>query len=137
MSFLEWWGESYNPGPTGSVELGRSKRPPRSNGAILVRFIFTVMIVGGLYLLLFTKMYEPSLKNLAMTTSILLVYCIIAYLVRPEPDTSNIGWLGGVMDDPFRYSDDINRFLLFLKAFLLPGVFLAESIIDATRLIRS
>ena len=42
----------------------------------------------------------------------------------------NIGWLGGLMDHPFRYSDDINRGLLGLKLILMPGRLIAESVVD-------
>lgn len=34
-----------------------------------------------------------------------------------EPDYNNIGWLGGLIDHPFRFSNDINRNLIFIKSF--------------------
>jgi hypothetical protein len=48
----------------------------------------------------------------------------------------NLGWLGGLMDDPLHYSDDISRFLLFLLIVLWPGRFLASALVDLVRLIR-
>ena len=65
-----------------------------------------------------------------------IAYCLLGFFLRPEPDTSNMGWLGGLIDNPFRYSDDINRFLLFLKIFLVPGCFFAESVADGIQLFR-
>jgi hypothetical protein len=60
----------------------------------------------------------------------------VAFQSRLTDGLGGLRELGGVIDDPFRYSDDINRFLLFLKVFLFRGEFLSESIIDVTRLIR-
>lgn len=60
-------------------------------------------------------------------------YLVAAYLLRPSPDYSNIGFLGGLIDHPFRYSDDINRFLMFLLAFLWPGRFVATAIMDIAK----
>jgi hypothetical protein len=42
----------------------------------------------------------------------------------------NLGWFGGRMDNPFRYSDDINRFMLFLKVLFIPGRLLGIGITD-------
>jgi hypothetical protein len=32
-----------------------------------------------------------------------------------------MGWVRGIIDNPFRWSDDVNRFLFFVEAILLPG----------------
>ena len=60
---------------------------------------------------------------------ILFIYCLISYKVIPQSDTSNIGLLGGLIDHPFRYSDDINRFLILLSILLYPGRFIATTLI--------
>ena len=44
----------------------------------------------------------------------MFVYVGLAFFLRPEPDGDNMGWCGGVLDDPFHYSDDINRLLFGL-----------------------
>jgi hypothetical protein len=54
-----------------------------------------------------------------------VVYLLAGWFVRPKPDTSNLGWFGGLMNDPFRWSDDWNRFLVGLTLMLLPGYLLA------------
>ncbi len=48
-----------------------------------------------------------------------------------------LGWLGGLMDHPFRYSDDINRFPIFLMIRLWPGRLIAESMIDTFLLLHA
>ncbi|WP_266213722.1 hypothetical protein [Paraliomyxa miuraensis] len=67
---------------------------------------------------------------LGWTSGILLAYLLVAYFIRPRPDFDNIGWLGGLIDNPFRYSDDINRFLMFLMVVLLPGRFVSDSLVE-------
>jgi hypothetical protein len=61
------------------------------------------------------------------------LYLLAAYLIHPKPDTSNVGWLGGFIDHPFRYSDDINRALVFLLILLWPGRLVANGLVDGWR----
>jgi len=49
--------------------------------------------------------------------------------VRPQPDYSNTG-LFGFIDHPFRWSDDANRFLVFVRVLLFPGRIAAAAIRD-------
>ena len=55
---------------------------------------------------------------------------VASYFLHPEPDYSNLGWFGGLIDNPFRYSDDLNRGLAFLFTFLWPGRFVANALIN-------
>ncbi len=57
-----------------------------------------------------------SLRDAAMP---LAIYLLISGVVRPRPDTTNVGWLGGLVDHPFRWSDDVNRLLILLLVLLL------------------
>lgn len=57
------------------------------------------------------------------------IYVALGYYVRPEPDMTDLGWFGGLLNDPFRYRDNINRQLLFFQIVLLPGRLLAEGMI--------
>ena len=41
----------------------------------------------------------------------MLIYTGIAFFFRPEPNTDNLGWGGGLGNDPFQTSDNVNRFL--------------------------
>lgn len=135
MGLFEWIGESFNPGPIGSMDIGAKNRTFRTNGVVLLRLFFALILIGAVYYLTFSGFYELTIKNATIVSGILLAYLIIGYFVRPEPDTSNLGWLGGLMNNPFRFSDDINRFLIFLKIALLPGSFLAESLLDGLQLL--
>lgn len=136
MSFFEWLGESADPGPSGVTEFGARERGRQSRRRVLTRMVISLGMLGLLGYVMFQEMGIREFHIYRNTLVVLLVYSVIAYLVHPEPDTSNLGWLGGLWDHPFRYSDDANRFLLFLLIFLLPGRFLSESLVDFVCLIR-
>jgi len=136
MSLFEWIGESVNPGPTGSVDFEPGARPQRTRGAVLFRFVLALVLVGVAWGIVFS-LAGAGLATFAYCLVITFAYATIGYLVRPRADRSNLGWAGGLMDDPFRYSDDINRSLLFLAILLAPGRFVGGAFLEAFRLLWS
>ena len=53
MDLFEWPGESYNPGPVGSVDVGGQSRGSRPRIGVLVRFGLAVLLLGfWIYLVL-------------------------------------------------------------------------------------
>jgi hypothetical protein len=60
----------------------------------------------------------------------MLVYMGVAFFVRPEANTDNLGWGGGLANDPYQYSDNVNRFLWQAHCLLGPGRFTAETVLD-------
>ena len=64
------------------------------------------------------------------------VYGAIGYWVSPRPNYQNVGFFGGVIDHPFRWSDDYNRTLGVLRILLWPGRFVSVSLRDLLRLAR-
>lgn len=136
MSLLEWLGESYDPGPTGCVK-GHDRRQPQNRGTAL--FLGIVSLGVAAFPLVMIFLHTPGETwSLYLPAAILgeFFYITLGYLVRPEPDTSNMGWCGGLMDNPFRYSDDINRMLLFFKIILYPGRLLCTGLLDMIDAIR-
>lgn len=134
MSLLELLGESYDPGNIGTFESPDEPqwRPVRSRAAIVVRGVVALTLVGGaLAAVLLTRAFAWT--TLGITVGALVAYLLLAHFVRPRPDHDNLGWMGGMFDHPFRYSDDINRFLLLLQIVLLPGAFVSESLVDLVR----
>jgi len=135
MSLFEWFGESFNPGEVGTVDVGSRDSDERGSAtrsriAVLVCFAFAAALIGlGAYFVV--SVYGvPTAGGLVWLTFGTFVYLSLSYFVHPKPDTSNIGWMGGLMDHPFRYSDDVNRFLIFLLIVLWPGRFISESLVD-------
>jgi Zn-finger nucleic acid-binding protein len=62
-----------------------------------------------------------GLRFWAIYAAVWLVVLLIAKHVEFCPDTEDLGWFGGWMDDPFSWSDDWNRTLLWWRfVFTIP-----------------
>ena len=130
MSLFEWFGESYNPGEMGGIHMGGSAGSGQSRGIVLLCFVIAIALIAGGAFAIFHFGGDQWQQKMLLIGSGFAVYLLLAYFLRPEPDLDNVGWLGGLMDHPFRISDDVNRFLLFLQIALLPGRFIAQSIVN-------
>lgn len=130
MTPFEWWGERKNPGTVGHVS---SHVPlPSTVSAVMLYargLVGLSMIAGAVFLIVQTA-------NPEMWFALFAVYLIVAYRIRVRPDYSNIGWMGGFIDHPFRWSDDVNRQLAFLRVVLLPGRFAIAAMRDALGRVR-
>lgn len=135
MGLLEWIGESANPGPIRSVNFGGRHRDHRPRWSILVCFLIALGLVGLTVWILYAGLQLRTWTHWSIAAGIGLTYLCLAYFIHPQPDASNIGWAGGLFDHPFRYSDDVNRHLLFFLIFLFPGRFISESLIDSVLLL--
>lgn len=130
MSLFEWFGESYNPGEMGGIRVERGSGSDQSRGVVMLCFVIAMALIAGGAFAIFHFGGELWQQQMLLIGSAFAVYLLLAYFLRPEPDMDNVGWLGGLMDHPFRYSDDVNRFLLFLQIALLPGRFIAQSMVN-------
>lgn len=72
----------------------------------------------------------PALQSAAVIAGVILIYSGLAFFFRPEPNTDNLGYCGGGVNDPTKISDDINRGLLDLHFLLGPGRFASETLLD-------
>jgi hypothetical protein len=121
----------FEPGPVGTVEGGARKRETRSRTEIVVRFVLAAVLLA-LWLNFLLGNLRPG-SSILVRLSVTAIYLLIAYAVHPVADTSNLGWFGGLMNNPFRFSDNINRLLVFLMIFLWPGRLVSESFVDMAR----
>lgn len=133
MSMFEWFGEAFDPGPRGSIEVEADLRPSGASGLqVLLQLCFAAALVGGGLWVVFGPLGVPrSPENIRMAAGVTALYLLLGFLLRPRPDRSNMGWYGTHLDDPFRWSDDWNRSLAGLALLLLPGRFVAECLVDA------
>jgi hypothetical protein len=104
--------------------------------SVMLRLFVSSLLIAGFYFVLHEYIAASDKKMLHGTLG-LIIYSSISYFFRPEPDMNNLGYFGGLINRPFDYSDDWNRFLLWLKIILLPGVIISESIVDFFNLFRS
>ena len=119
-------GEWISPRPVGTV--GRPERESQLPPTSLVLARGVLSIVGLAVLLLFL-----GIPNGPLPTLLWLAYVVVATLVRPAPDLSNVGWFGGLVDDPFHVSDDLNRFLVVALLVLWPGRMIGSGFILLVR----
>jgi hypothetical protein len=135
MSLFEWLGESWDPGDVGGCEVGARGRETRPRWVVLFFFVLAAALLSGAAYALWFQLQLRSGQFWLFCGTATLLYLLLGYFVHPEPDFDNVGWFGGMMDHPFRYSDDANRFLLFLMVALFPGRLLAESLWGGLRLV--
>lgn len=137
MSLIEWLFESQNPGSAGSIEQQNKKPnslPPPT--LVVIFFLIAICFLGiPLYMVHFPYHFAERWGLYLGILAGEIIYLILGFFVKAQPDTSNVGWLGGLIDNPFRISDDFNRFLFFLKIILLPGRLISVAIINFLALI--
>lgn len=131
MSLFEWLFESQNSGPTGSIEEHTersSKQPPI---LVIIYFLLALAALGiPFYLADFPTNWQQKWGLYLSIWMGEIIYLILGFFVNARPNTSNVGWFGGLVDNPFRISDDFNRFLAVLKIILLPGRLIGLAIMN-------
>jgi hypothetical protein len=131
MGLLELLFEKSNPGPIGEMSAHGKKPEEPKRGELMFKWIVSIAIIG----LVFKSTVSSSGAAIGFII-ILTIYCFAGYLIMPKPDYSNMGWAGGLLDNPFRFSDDINRMLFGLKVLLYPGRFVAVTLVQTFLLIK-
>lgn len=133
MSLIEWLFESANPGPVGKLEVNQKepddggKRPKK--WLIYLLTLIGLLLAGvGFYWVLYTRPHD-SAGTIIVRLCCFALYVGTSHWVSPKPESTNMGWAGGLIDNPFRISDDYNRLLLLSQVLLLPGKFIAFGLI--------
>ena len=127
MGLIEIIGEMRNPGKTGTIDITKRKRD-KHIGMLIVKTIVSLTILFGLYYLSFGMSFQ--IKGFLTYLLIMAAYSIMGYFVMPRPDYSNVGWLGGLFDNPFKISDDFNRMLIFVAVLLMPGRLISTTVVS-------
>jgi len=127
MGLMELIGEMMNPGEIGTIEKAKREKEKRLH-ILILKTIVSIAIVIGFYYLVFGISFQ--FKPFITFVTIMAVYSAAGYFISPEPDYSNVGWLGGIFDNPFRFSDDINRMLIFVAVILIPGRLISTTVLS-------
>jgi hypothetical protein len=130
MGFYEFWGEQVDPGKVGKVELGTEHEACRCKPLVIGRFLVVAIALPAIWTITIPLVPLPAWQAAAAVIGGTLIYVAVSYLVDPQPEMDNLGPAGGMIDHPWRYSDDINRTLVGLAVILGPGRFIAESLMD-------
>ena len=131
MSLFEWFGEKFNPGPVGTAGHDDDNSWQPQN-----KFLIWLLTLLGAGIFGFFVWGILQLEDQWQWVLVLVVYLFLARLFTPKLDHSNMGWVGGIINHPFRISDDLNRWLFFFALFLLPGklvLYAAQTIINTIR----
>lgn len=134
MGILKYLFERKNLGKVGSIEKN-NQNVKHVNTAILFRNLFISLFIICI-LFYYSVMQNFNLTKLTVFIIFLLLYCLISYKYIPRPDTSNVGFLGGLIDNPFKYTDNVNRLLIVLLALLFPGRFISTTFIQTIILLK-
>jgi hypothetical protein len=135
LGIVEWLGELIHPGPLGSISFRKRRSFSRKRWVAILRFAVggAALVIWVLYILTHEILSYPEVRNYLFVLT--AAYIVLGYFVQPKPDTKNLGWFGGLINNPFRISDNLNRFLLWLYVILWPGYFVSTSIVDFYRLV--
>lgn len=128
MGLIELLFEKKNPGSVGTIQSNKGTPGPVKYSILIIKLFITGILIRLIYFI--TVRDIISLNNIIIFVIVFSLYCIIGYSVIPKPDHSNIGWMGGLFDNPFRYSDDINRMLIVFQILLYPGRFISTTILQ-------
>ena len=123
MGLLELFGDN-NSEDVGTIEKTEHTKKIGLVPAVIIKGIIGIGLLTLSEWGIVVSGY-PILLNI-----LLLIYLVIAYNVDPKPRMDKLGLLGGLIDHPFKYTDDINRSMLFFKIILFPGKVIGTSIVD-------
>ena len=113
-----------------NTEYHASKRPLWLIALKLLGVAAMVAVGAAIAVPTLLELQLPLWQAIAYTAGGMLIYTGIAFFFRPEPNTDNLGIGGGLANDPFQSSDNVNRFLWRLHCLLGPGRFTAETFLD-------
>ncbi|MEQ8784675.1 MAG: hypothetical protein RIC55_00175 [Pirellulaceae bacterium] len=135
-SLFQYLGEQTDPRGVGTIEINteyHARRKPL--WLVILKLVGLAVMLPVGFVLVVPLIPLPMWQALVVSSGVLMIYVGLAFFFRPEPDTDNMGWGGGLLNDPFHYSDDINRSLFTLHCVLGPGRFAAETVLDACALL--
>jgi hypothetical protein len=139
FSLLEVQGQSSLLHKSGTIEINTDYHARRKPAWLVFLKLMgvAVMVAVGAAISVPTllELEFPLWQAVVITAGGMMVYTGIAFFFRPEPNTDNLGFGGGMMNDPFQCSDNVNRFLWRAHCVLGPGRFTAETLLDLCVLI--
>lgn len=133
MGLFEIIGEAIRPGKIGTFTINQGEKDERI-GMLVAKTILSIAMVSASYYLIFGMSFD--LKECSVYIAILAVYSICGYFLSAKPDYSNIGWFGGLIDNPFKISDDVNRMIVLFMVILIPGRLISTTVVSWIHLLK-
>lgn len=130
------WGKdrAYQARQHGIDEDPEPVKPPLL--LVLLGLVFSALLIVGPYGAMLH--YVPSVAAWMHLTYWLTMtaYLFFSITVTPSYDTSNLGLFGTMIDNPFSFADDMNRWGLMLSILFLPGKAVGWSVRGAARWVK-
>ncbi|MEW4456276.1 hypothetical protein AB1L30_26670 [Bremerella sp. JC817] len=130
FNYYEYWSGKDPRRQVGSIDVNTQYIAQRSWGVILVKAFAAVIVAGFLFWLLFHFLPLVGWQRIAVAAGGVLIYTGLAFFVVPRPNTDNMGWCGGMINNPFTYTDDCNQWLFCFYAVLGPGRLISGALLD-------
>ena len=135
MTLFEWFFERNSPGPVGHIQRSEDQ-DDWSNGMIIVCGVFAIIALGTfIWYATLENAFDTKINVHGLRAALLALYLFVAASYTVYPDTNNMGFLGGMINNPFRYTDNINRFLVFILIFLIPGKLVMIPLLKLSKLL--
>lgn len=137
MGLFEWIGESMNPKPIGSIEKETNgPKPPYKFGGWAWGGIAILITLYIYYKVVFEEITSQNWQDRIPFFIVISLYLFASFWISVKPNYQNVGWLGGLINHPFRISDNFNRSLIFLQIILLPGKLISQGIVVLWKLLQ-
>ncbi len=122
---------------TGSEPLGARERPAPSVPTLALMWVGAAVVIVGPYLAFIHYMPMEASGHFLHFCLGMVLYLGMSNVFSPSYDSSDVGWCGGLIDNPFSYSDDWNRFMRSIVLFLLPGKIVGAAVRGTYRSLNS
>ena len=127
MRLIEFIGELIKPGEIGTVDITKREKE-KSIDMLIVKTIISIAIVIVIYYLNFRISFH--IKEFILFVAIMAVYSAAGYFILLKPDYSNVGLFRGILNNPFRISDNVNRMLVIIMVILIPGRLISTTVLS-------
>lgn len=131
MKWPDWLLED-KPHPVGKLQVDAPEdpnQPPPNKWMVWVGILLGIACWEGSLLWVVAEGLSLRDSQWLLKLGGLSLYVWVSYRVSAKPNYANLGWWGGLLDNPFRSSDNVNRWLLYLQWLLVPGKLMAYSFV--------
>lgn len=110
------------------------ERTRKSLGLVLAKLVGSVVMFAVGVVAVMPILPCPDWQAGVISTLLISAYVAVGFFVRPEANSDNMGFVGGMYNDPSQANDNINRWLWNLHCLFGPARFIGQTTVDALTL---